>query len=172
MFIYLVTQSFFALTTFFLLSAIDSPTGCDVESLPEGVLQEVEADLYWGFTKLLDGIQVRVASARKRCEQPCLIFTYDTARKILSPTYGVQYGICLGIYLTVFLYFQDHYTFSQPGIQRMVFRLEELVHRIDGVCDGGWGLCVGSKVHVCLFLYTFLTCCCYCAFPSPAGQPP
>ena len=26
---------------------------------------------------------------------------------------------------------QDHYTFSQPGIQRMVLRLEELVRRID-----------------------------------------
>ena len=27
---------------------------------------------------------------------------------------------------------QDHYTFAQPGIQRLVFRLKELVHRIDG----------------------------------------
>jgi hypothetical protein len=26
---------------------------------------------------------------------------------------------------------QDHYTFSQPGIQRMLLRLEDLVHRID-----------------------------------------
>lgn len=26
---------------------------------------------------------------------------------------------------------QDHYTFSQPGLQRMVLRLEDLVHRID-----------------------------------------
>eukprot|EP01006_Ploeotia_vitrea_P041899 TRINITY_DN66583_c2_g1_i1.p1 TRINITY_DN66583_c2_g1~~TRINITY_DN66583_c2_g1_i1.p1 ORF type:complete len:521 (+),score=287.50 TRINITY_DN66583_c2_g1_i1:27-1589(+) len=26
---------------------------------------------------------------------------------------------------------QDHYTFAQPGIQRMVFRLQELTHRID-----------------------------------------
>ncbi|VAI34633.1 unnamed protein product [Triticum turgidum subsp. durum] len=26
---------------------------------------------------------------------------------------------------------QDHYTFAQPGIQRLVFRLKELVHRID-----------------------------------------
>ena len=29
---------------------------------------------------------------------------------------------------------QDHYTFSQPGIQRMVFKMKELVHRIDGLC--------------------------------------
>jgi hypothetical protein len=27
---------------------------------------------------------------------------------------------------------QDHYTPSQPGIQRMIYRLRELVHRIDG----------------------------------------
>jgi len=27
---------------------------------------------------------------------------------------------------------QDHYTFAQPGIQRLVFRLKELVRRIDG----------------------------------------
>lgn len=27
---------------------------------------------------------------------------------------------------------QDHYTFAQPGIQRMVFRLKELILRIDG----------------------------------------
>lgn len=26
---------------------------------------------------------------------------------------------------------QDHYTFSQPGLQRMVLRLEDLVHRLD-----------------------------------------
>ena len=26
---------------------------------------------------------------------------------------------------------QDHYTFAQPGIQRMVFKLKELVARID-----------------------------------------
>ena len=27
---------------------------------------------------------------------------------------------------------QDHYTFAQPGIQRMVFKLKEIVARIDG----------------------------------------
>lgn len=27
---------------------------------------------------------------------------------------------------------QDHYTFAQPGIQRLVFKLKELVRRIDG----------------------------------------
>jgi TBC1 domain family member 2 len=26
---------------------------------------------------------------------------------------------------------QDHYTFSQPGIQRMIIRFEELIHRLD-----------------------------------------
>jgi hypothetical protein len=28
---------------------------------------------------------------------------------------------------------QDHYTFAQPGIQHLVFRLKELARRIDGV---------------------------------------
>ena len=28
---------------------------------------------------------------------------------------------------------QDHYTFAQPGIQRLVFKLRELVRRIDGM---------------------------------------
>ena len=28
-------------------------------------------------------------------------------------------------------YIQDHYTSSQPGLQRMVMRLEDLVHRVD-----------------------------------------
>lgn len=31
---------------------------------------------------------------------------------------------------------QDHYTFAQPGIQRLVFRLRELVRRIDGQLPG------------------------------------
>lgn len=26
---------------------------------------------------------------------------------------------------------QDHYTAAQPGIQKMVFKLEELIHRLD-----------------------------------------
>jgi TBC1 domain family member 2 len=31
---------------------------------------------------------------------------------------------------------QDHYTADQPGVQRMVMRLEDLVHRIDAsLCD-------------------------------------
>lgn len=28
---------------------------------------------------------------------------------------------------------QDHYTFAQPGIQRLVFKLKDLVTRIDGM---------------------------------------
>ena len=27
---------------------------------------------------------------------------------------------------------QDHYTFAQPGLQRMVFKLKELIHRHNG----------------------------------------
>mmetsp|Transcript_22823 Transcript_22823/g.31302 ORF Transcript_22823/g.31302 Transcript_22823/m.31302 type:complete len:458 (+) Transcript_22823:52-1425(+) len=58
------------------------PLRCDVASLDAAVLADIEADVYWCFSKLLDNIQ-------------------------------------------------DHYTFSQPGLQRMVLRLEDLVHRLD-----------------------------------------
>ncbi|CAM9490750.1 unnamed protein product [Ectocarpus sp. 4 AP-2014] len=54
----------------------------DVSKVDEALLDEVEADVYWCLTKLLDNIQ-------------------------------------------------DHYTAMQPGLQRMVLRLEELVQRID-----------------------------------------
>jgi hypothetical protein len=48
---------------------------------------------------------------------------------------------------------QDHYTFAQPGIQRMVFKLEELVQRIDGngntpgAGGGGSATNTPSKTH-------------------------
>jgi hypothetical protein len=60
----------------------------DLSHIPPAALLDVEADVYWCLTKLLDGIQ-------------------------------------------------DHYTPGQPGIQRMIYRLRELVHRIDGafVCS-------------------------------------
>lgn len=44
---------------------------------------------------------------------------------------------------------QDHYTFSQPGIQRLVFKLKELVRRINGMLN--W-LC---SLSVCLVLLIF-----------------
>ena len=52
----------------------------DIDKLDSTALIEIEADAYWKFTKLLDGVQ-------------------------------------------------DHYTFSQPGLQRMVLRLEDLMRR-------------------------------------------
>ena len=52
----------------------------DVMTLNDAALDEIEADSYWMFTKLLDNVQ-------------------------------------------------DHYTFSQPGLQRMVLRLEDVVRR-------------------------------------------
>ena len=53
----------------------------DVDSLSAETLLNIEADAYWQFSKLLDGVQ-------------------------------------------------DHYTFSQPGLQRMVLRLEDLMSRV------------------------------------------
>eukprot|EP00741_Cyanophora_paradoxa_P021397 tig00021350_g20656.t1 len=58
------------------------PATCEVERVPQPILQVVEADSFWCLSTMLDSIQ-------------------------------------------------DHYTFAQPGIQRMVFKLKELVHRLD-----------------------------------------
>jgi len=56
---------------------------CSVAELEEKSRQQLEADCFWCFSKLLDGIQ-------------------------------------------------DNYTFAQPGIQRRISSLKELVSRIDG----------------------------------------
>lgn len=50
-----------SLTCFFLLSLSETEEeveNFDVSSLPEEVLQNIEADSYWCMSKLLDGIQV------------------------------------------------------------------------------------------------------------------
>ena len=59
------------------------PQGNDLQQVPSDALHDVEADVYWCLTRLLDRIQ-------------------------------------------------DCYTPTQPGIQRMVWQLRELVNRIDG----------------------------------------
>ena len=55
---------------------------CELESLASDDVKKLEADCFWCFSKLLDGIQ-------------------------------------------------DNYTFAQPGIQKRVNSLKELVSRID-----------------------------------------
>ena len=68
----------------FLSPWLDPWTAREVAGAVEpSALEDLEADVYWCFTKLLEGIQ-------------------------------------------------DHYTPSQPGIQRMIHAMRELVHRIDG----------------------------------------
>jgi hypothetical protein len=80
------------LVAVFLADNLDSSTSVPPDVVLDGhvmnilsdeKLDQVEADVYWCLTNLLNGIQ-------------------------------------------------DHYTADQPGVQRMVARLEELVHRIDG----------------------------------------
>jgi len=56
---------------------------CSLADVTESSRQQLEADCFWCFSKLLDGIQ-------------------------------------------------DNYTFAQPGIQRRISSLKELVSRIDG----------------------------------------
>jgi len=73
----------------FLSPWLDPWTAREVAGAVEpSALEDLEADVYWCFTKLLEGIQ-------------------------------------------------DHYTPSQPGIQRMIHAMRELVHRIDGALRAG-----------------------------------
>eukprot|EP00981_Chlorochromonas_danica_P005925 scaffold1236_cov170-Ochromonas_danica.AAC.16 len=58
------------------------PTTCDLSQLPAALLAQVEADVYWCFSKMLESIQ-------------------------------------------------DNYIFGQPGIQRSILRLEDLIARLD-----------------------------------------
>ena len=50
---------------------------------------------------------------------------------------------------------QDHYTFSQPGIQRMVFRLQDIVKRIDGPLHDH---CEASGVNFMQFAFRWMNC--------------
>ena len=84
------------------------PTGLQAktaEGLDEALLQDVEADVYWCLTRLVDRIQVRRSSR-------CCVAQGRSGLTVLPS--------------------QDHYTPSQPGIQRMIFKLRELTHRVDG----------------------------------------
>jgi hypothetical protein len=85
----------------------------DVDSVSQETLTEVEADCFWCLTKLLDGIQV------------------------------LMHFECAGVVWCLFVKFsnehQDNYTAGQPGIQRQISRLKELINRIDGECDFSWG---------------------------------
>ncbi|KAL7573036.1 hypothetical protein ACA910_018728 [Epithemia clementina (nom. ined.)] len=52
------------------------------------------------------------------------ILSDEQLQELESDVYGCLTNLLAGI--------QDHYTSDQPGVQRMVMRLEELVNRIDG----------------------------------------
>ncbi|RMC10306.1 hypothetical protein DUI87_13108 [Hirundo rustica rustica] len=96
----------------------------DVSSLPEEVLQNIEADSYWCMSKLLDGIQ-------EQCDLKLVTdFIFDK------------------------MVIEDNYTFAQPGIQKKVKMLEELVSRIDGkanitvvTCNGALASPSAEQVH-------------------------
>ena len=62
--------------------------GCQVADVDTALREKVEADCYWGLTKLLDGIQVR----------GCLVWG---GRKLDSQ---YQYGLFFFIFLSLFFY--------------------------------------------------------------------
>ena len=50
---------------------------------------------------------------------------------------------------------QDHYTFAQPGIQRMVFKLKELTARIDGKLHAHL---MEQNLHFIQFAFRWMNC--------------
>ncbi|EMP40680.1 TBC1 domain family member 22A [Chelonia mydas] len=138
----------------------------DVSSLPEEVLQNIEADSYWCMSKLLDGIQWWSSRVNGRAIGDRFIasmldkingspidrslpadpteYAYqcpvDTSQVPLLSFSGActlqshssQIG-CGGLEAAFSLSMTrlDNYTFAQPGIQKKVKMLEELVSRID-----------------------------------------
>jgi len=82
----------------------------DFGTVPADVVSMVEADCYWCLSALLDDIQVRVLPAQA------------ASRPLFPPS-------PLGIDPIAAV--QDHYTSDQPGIQRLIFKLKELIRRID-----------------------------------------
>lgn len=50
---------------------------------------------------------------------------------------------------------QDHYTFAQPGIQRMVQKLEELVERLDAEL---WKAIRGQGLEFLQFAFRWMNC--------------
>jgi len=50
---------------------------------------------------------------------------------------------------------QDHYTFAQPGIQRMVFKLKELVARIDSKLHAHL---IDNNLHFIQFAFRWMNC--------------
>ncbi len=121
---------------------------CDCAKLPASSLASVEADTYWCLTKLLDNIQARcvcVCVCVCLCSVLCALCMCMHALLRLSITYAyltrskshafvrarpLHVLTCLRIRAHNSTP-QDHYTFSQPGLQRMVLRLEDLVVRLD-----------------------------------------
>ena len=72
-------------------------------------LLNVEADCFWCLGKLLDGIQVTIV------------------------IWLVQKNA-----MDLYLKSKDNYTHGQPGIQRQIIRLKELINRIDGGISKFW----------------------------------
>jgi hypothetical protein len=62
---------------------------------------------------------------------------------------------------------QDHYTFAQPGIQRLVFKLKELVRRIDGNPFFQPLLIIGPLFALNKWIYTVIRkfYSCFCSVP-------
>jgi hypothetical protein len=62
-----------------------------------------------------------------------LSLSLSVLHALLLTMHGTARGVCVCLWLGVYPN-QDNYTQSQPGIQRRILRLKELIQRIDGPC--------------------------------------
>jgi hypothetical protein len=113
----------------------------DSGKLPADALAAAEADTYWCLTKLLDNIQVLDESFH-----PFFGGTAWGPAAVAAPAIGVpsfwlpMIGLAFSPHLmrapppppsSRLPSDQDHYTAGQPGLQRQIYKLEELARRID-----------------------------------------
>ena len=80
-----------------------------------------------GINDLLTPVLLVCMSAFVPDALRCDVIALESSEDILQSVEADAYW-CLTKLLD---YMQDHYTSSQPGLQRMVMRLEDLVHRVD-----------------------------------------
>jgi len=92
---------------------------CDVATLEPAALMHVEADAYWCLTKLMDNIQDH--------------YTFDQVRPWRDVGGGARAPCSL---LSRWSPSPPPFSCRQPGVQRMVRRLEDLVHRLDTELHG------------------------------------
>ncbi|KAE8694880.1 Detected protein of confused Function [Hibiscus syriacus] len=128
----LVTPFLVVFLSEYLDESIDSWSISDLSSVN---ITNIEANCYWCLSQLLDGMQDHYTFAQPGIQR--LVFKLkEFVRRFDGNLSSVNItnieADCYWCLSQLLDGMQDHYTFAQPGIQRLVFKLKELVRRIDG----------------------------------------